>query len=273
MYDFRQSKCWANYLKNRGWLVDYIRSADGKHKIQVLIVKIGWWPFGMLKVQRSEYDPNFDDLKRLKRKYLSLNTVIEPLRIQNLDSFKRAGYHMTKYPFLATKTVVIDLSKPEEILWKELSDNAKRLIKKNDGLKLVEVDEKTFYENWKKWSKVWIQTPKELTDLLKSFGNKSKLWAIKDGDGFHSGLVTLETKDTLNYYQTWTSDLGRKSGGHYKLVWETMLWAKRKGKTFYDFEGIYDPAYPIKKWVGFTEFKKKFGGWVETHPGCFVRWF
>lgn len=273
MYDFRQSKWWADYLKNRGWLVDHIKAADGKHKIQVLVVKIGWWPFGMLKVQRSDYDPDFNDLKRLRRKYLAINTVVEPLKIQNIENFKKAGFHLTKYPFLATKTVVIDVSKPEETLWKELSENAKRLIKKNDRLEVVEMEKKEFYELWKKYTKVWIQTTKELDDLLDAFGKRAKLWGIKDNRGYHSGLLTLETEDTINYYQTWTSELGRISGGHFKLVWETMLWAKKIGKRYYDFEGIYDPAYPIKKWKGFTEFKKKFGGWIETHPGCYVKWF
>ena len=273
MFDFRQSKWWADYLKNRGWLVDKIKSADGKHNIQVLVVKIGWWPFGMLKVQRSEYDPDFNDLKRIRHKYRAVNTVLEPLKIQSIENIKKAGFHLTRYPFLATKTVVIDLTIPEKILWQELSENTKRLIKKNNNLELVELGQTEFHDNWKKWTKVWIQTPKELHDLMKAFGKRAKLWAIKDEGGFHSGLLTIETDDTINYYQTWTSDLGRGSGGHYKLVWETILWAKKIGKKYYDFEGIYDPAYPIKKWKGFTEFKKKFGGWVETHPGCFVRWF
>jgi hypothetical protein len=273
MHDFRQSKWWANYLKHRGWLVDKVKSADGKQYIQVLVVKIGWWPFTMLKVQRSEKDPNFKDLRRLERKYWSINTALEPLAVQDKSAFKKAGFHITKYPFLATKTVVVDVSKPEKVLWQELSENAKRLIKKNKDLKLVELDKKVFYEHWKKWTKVWIQTPKELDDLMESFGNRAKLWASEGEDGYHSGLLTLETKDTINYYQTWTSELGRQSGGHYKLVWDTMMWAKKIGKKYYDFEGIFDPAYPIKKWIGFTEFKKKFGGWVETHPGCYIHWF
>jgi len=72
MDDFRQSKWWAEYLSNRGWLVDHIKAADGKHKIQVLVVKIGFWPIGMLKVQRAEYDPDFEDLKRIRYKYRAI---------------------------------------------------------------------------------------------------------------------------------------------------------------------------------------------------------
>lgn len=273
MFDFRQSKNWGEYLKNRGWLTDYVKSADGKNKIQVLIVKIGWWPFTTIKIQRSEQDPDFTDVKRVIKKHRAINTIIEPLVVQNLDNYKKAGFRLSKYPFLATKTVIIDVSKPESLLWKELSDNSRRLIKKNSNLKLTEINVDDFYNEWKRWTKVWIQTPKEINDMKRAFGKDFKLWAIKDEEGYHSGLISLLTKDTFNYYQTWTSDIGRKSGGHFKLVWETIIWAKKQGKKYYDFEGIYDPQYPIKKWIGFTEFKKKFGGWVETHPGCFVKWF
>jgi len=113
--------------------------------------------------------------------------VVEPLAIQNPESYKKAGFRLTKLPFLATKTVVIDVSKPVDILWKELSENAKRLIKKNKDLKIIEADKKEFYENWTKWTKVWIQSPKEYDDLLRAFGKRAKLWVAKDERGLHSG--------------------------------------------------------------------------------------
>jgi len=82
----------------------------------------------------------------------------------------------------------------------------------------------------------------------------------------------LKTKDTANYYHTWTSKHGRVSGAHYKLVWDSILQAKKEGLMFYDFEGIYDSRWPQKKWKGFTEFKKKFGGEVVQFPGSYFRW-
>ena len=272
MLDFRQYKGWGDYLKMRGWLTDTVKSFDGKGKLQVLIFKLGWWPWTLLKLQRNELDPDFNDLKRLKKKYRVLQTVIEPLKIQNVEDYKKAGFKRSRLPFLATKTVVIDLRKDEKQLWKNLSENAKRLIKANKEVENEEMGPDEFHEIWRKNSKVWVLTLTELKNLIKSFGKNGRLSVARDDRGVHSGLLSLQTKDTLNYFQTWTSDLGRKSGAHYKLVWEEILRAKAGGVTYFDFEGIYDEEFPIKKWKGFTEFKKKFGGEIVHHPGSFSKW-
>lgn len=273
MVDFRQDRLWGEYLKKRGWQYDYVRSYDGRHKIQVIVVKIGFWPWTLLKVQRGMNDPDFEDLKRIKKKYHVIQTVIEPLKIEDTKRFAKAGFKLARMPFLATKTVVNDLNKSKEDMWLELSENAKRLIKKNEALKIERVGWKDFFNQWKKWSKVWTLSERELNQLQETFKNNCQFWVIGDDKGWHSALLSLTTKDVFNYYQTFTTDLGRKSGAHYRLVWETMLWAKDKGYKHYDFEGIFDSAYPIKKWQGFTEFKKKFGGRVITHPGSWVKWF
>ena len=71
---------------------------------------------------------------------------------------------------------------------------------------------------------------------------------------------------------TWTSEVGRQSGAHYKLVWEELLKAKEMGMKYFDFEGVFDPRWPQKKWIGFTEFKRRFGGKLVQFPGGFSRW-
>ena len=227
----------------------------------------------MMKLQRNEVDPDFEDLRKLKKKHRVIQTVIEPLRIEQMERYKKAGFKRSRLPYLATKTVIIDLTKSEKELWKELSENARRLIKKNGDIKVETAEESVFHDLWRSNSKVWVLTKRELVSLLRLFGKDARLSVAKDKSGYHSGLLTLYTKDTANYFQTWTSELGRKSGAHYKLVWEEMLRAKKMGKKYFDFEGIYDPEFPINKWKGFTEFKKKFGGEVVTRPGCFTRWF
>jgi len=273
MTDFRQVADWGEYLKTRGWKTDYVKSKDGKKQLQVLVFKLWGWPLSMIKLQRNEIDPDFDDLKRLRRKYHALQTVIEPLKILNEENYIRAGFKKSKSPFLATKTVVVDVTAEEKELWNRLSENAKRLIKKNAEMVVEDTDEKTFRREWKKYSKVWILSEKELGNLMRSFGKRAHLCVIRNGEGFHSGILILETRDVTNYFMTWTSDLGRKSGAHFRLVWEEILRAKRTGKKYFDFEGIYDPEFPIKNWKGFTEFKKKFGGAIVTHPGSFTKWF
>lgn len=273
MIDIRQTVGWTKYFRSKGWLSDEVRSADGKHKLKVLIFRFGWWPWKMLKLQRHNFDPDFEDLRRLKKKHHVIQTVIEPLVIQKKNIYKKYGFRSTVMPYLPLVTVLVDLKKSKEKLWKELSENARRLIKKNKNVKIETVTAEKFYPLWKANAKVWIITLGELKSLLKSFEDKVSLVVSHDNRGYHSGLIVINTADTANYFQTWTSDLGRKSGAHYKLVWEEILKAKKKGLKLFDLEGIFDNEHPIKRWKGFTEFKKKFGGDVVRHPGSFSKWF
>ena len=38
-----------------------------------------------------------------------------------------------------------------------------------------------------------------------------------------------------------------------------------------DLEGVYDERFPNKKWLGFTHFKKCFGGKEKEYPGTYTR--
>lgn len=272
MEDIRQTEGWGKYLKDKGWKIEKIKAADGKHYLQVFILRLGWWPFSMMKLQRADYDPDFNELKRIKRKNWVVSSVIEPAQVQNMETYKKAGYHLSRFPFLAMSTYVNDLNNTEEELWKGLSENAKRLIKKNKKTVIEEIEAKKFCELWKACSKIWIMKPQEVENLQKIFKGKSRLVVSKTGGEYQSGLMLFYSKDTANYYQTWTNDQGRKSGAHYKLVWEEMLRAKEAGMKYFDFEGVYDPRWPQKKWLGFTEFKRRFGGKLVRYPGSFTRW-
>lgn len=259
-------------MKFKGWKTVKIKAADGRHSMQAFILRLHWWPVSMMKLQRSNYDPDFNDLKRIKRKYRVVTSIIEPQRIENYQAYKKAGYHQTRFPYLALSTYIVDLTKSKNEIWKGLSDNARRLINKNSDTVIEEVLPEKFCNLWKKSSKVWIMNAKEVADLIKSFNGKVRLVVSRIGSEYQSGLMVIYSKDTANYYMTWTSEEGRKSGAHYKLVWEELLKAKRKGLKFFDFEGVFDPRWPQKKWVGFTEFKRRFGGALVHFPGAFSRW-
>lgn len=272
MEDIRQTKGWGGHLKFKGWKTVKVKSSDGRHFMQAFILRLGWWPVSMMKLQRSNYDPDFNDLKRIKRKYRVVSSIIEPLRVQSPQAFNRAGYHLTKFPYMAMSTYIVDLTKSKEEIWKDLSGNARRLINKNSETVIEEVLPDKFCSLWKKSSKIWIMKANEVADLIQSFNGKVRLVVSRIGSEYHSGLMVIYSKDTANYYMTWTSEAGRQSGAHYKLVWEEMLKAKKIGMKFFDFEGVFDPRWPQKKWKGFTEFKRRFGGTLVHLPGGFFRW-
>jgi peptidoglycan pentaglycine glycine transferase (the first glycine) len=58
----------------------------------------------------------------------------------------------------------------------------------------------------------------------------------------------------------------------YFIVWEAMKEAKKRGCKIWDFEGIYDARWPNKSWLGFSHFKKSFGGEEIEFPGSFEKW-
>lgn len=273
MEDLRQTEAWGQHLLDKGWRVVTIKAADGIHNMQAFIVPLGLFGFTMMKLQRSEYDPNWSDLAAIKRKNWVASSIIEPQKIQDVLGFKMAGYKLTRFPYLATKTYIVDLGVAEEKLWEGLSENAKRMIKKNEKIEVLEVSPKDFLSHWKRWSKIWTMKEREIESLKRHFGDKMRLVVCSDGNTYHSGLMLLSTKDCTNYYQTWTAEEGRKSGAHYKLVWEEILHAKRSGQRYFDLEGIFDERWPQKRWRGFTEFKRRFGGKEVSFPGSYFRWF
>lgn len=272
MEDLRQTTGWKGYLTDKGWEVVSLMAEDGFHSMNAFIVPLGLFGLKMMKIQRSLYDPNWKELKKIKRRYKVVSSVIEPLRVQDSLGYKMAGYRLSMVPYLATKTYIVDLTQTETQLWKNLSENARRQIGKNKNTLIEEIDIDSFYKLWKINSKIWTMKTQELASVLKRFGGKAKLIVSRTGEACHSGLLVMHTADMANYYQTWTSEEGRVSGAHYKLVWEEMLRAKREGLKFFDLEGIFDVRWPQKRWRGFTEFKRRFGGQETTFPGSFFRW-
>ena len=272
MEDLRQTLGWKGYLTDKGWRVVSVRSEDKQHTMKAFIIPLGIFGLKMMKLQRSSYDPNWNELKKVKRKYKVVSSVIEPIRVQDRLGYQMAGYHLTRFPYLATKTYITDLTQTEERLWKNLSENARRQIVKNKKVMIEEVEVEKFHQLWKKSSKVWTMSIKELKSIKKHFRGKAKLIVSRSGEVYHSGLLVMYSSDTANYYQTWTSGEGRASGAHYKLVWEEILRAKKEGLKFFDLEGIYDERWPQKRWLGFTEFKRRFGGDEVAFPGSFFRW-
>lgn len=273
MIDIRQSSLWKDFADIKGWKTEQIRSADGKGTLQALIIPLGIFGLKMLKLQRSEKDPNWTDLKRIIRKNHVATSILEPVRVESPEQYKRNRFNLSNFPYLATKSVIVDLTPSERNLWRNLSENTRRLIKKNQEIEIKQVSPEVFLENWKKSSKIWTLKLDELKKIKSKMKQRSLfLLSFKDGV-CQSGILLMLTKDMSNYYHSFTSEEGRVSGAHFKLVWEVMLMTKKKGKKFLDLEGIYDPRWPQKKWIGFTQFKKKFGGKEVTYPGCFHRWF
>ncbi len=279
MEDIRQTREWGKYLQSCNWIVEKVGG------VNVFIKKVPLTPFSMMKIQRFHGKLDFIDLKKVKRKYKIVYTVVEPAVLQraggselSYTSLRTAessepSFAINRNPFLPTKSIVIDLTRSKKQLWNDLSSNAKRILNNKNIVQTTKIrNRKKFYKAWKGASKTWVMSEKSFKKLLNAYGKKASLWVSESKGELLSGILLLESKDMANYFQTWTSEEGRKKGAHYHLVWKVILECKKKGLKWFDFEGILDERWPQKKWAGFSEFKKKFGGKVVSYPGSFTEW-
>ena len=262
MHDIRQSKNYANYLSSLGWKVERIKEVN--HLIKELPI-IG----SVLKIQRPE-KINFISMIRIIEKYRVFQTIIEPKNQNDALSCMQYGFKLSKNPYLPTKTLHLNLTKPLKF-----NKETRRCIKIGDRVKIKKVsslsDLKEFRRAWKKSVKFtrFVPGTEQLINLRKSFPGKYSLFIASHN--INAGAIFIRTKDIAYYWQAFTSNEGRTSLSQYSLLYQGILWAKKQGCKIFDFEGIFDPRFPNKSWLGFTHFKHSFGGYEVTYPGCYIK--
>lgn len=262
MVDIRQSREYANYLAKVGWIV------ERKGGVNYFIKKfplIG----SVIKIQRpEELQPN--DIKILSAKYRAFQIIIEPKDIFNDQWLMANGFKSSNSPYLPRKTLLLDLDISRNRLLRNMKKDARNAI--NNSKIIVKSCKKLeeFRKAWKKavgWKR-YVPPLSHLTILKKSFKENCLFLMEENGN---SGTIFLIGDKIGYYWQAFTNDVGRRNLAQYKIVWEGILWTKRSGARIFDFEGIYDERFPDKSWLGFTHFKKSFGGHELEYPGCFVK--
>ncbi len=137
-------------------------------------------------------------------------------------------------------------------------------------------DLKKFHNAWRKSVKFtrFVPSLESLINLRSSFSTHNPIILTshnKSGSIIGGAIFTRSLHDYVYYWQGFTHYEGRTSLSQYSLVYEGLLWAKKMGCKVFDFEGIYDPRFPNKSWLGFSHFKKSFGGKEMEYPGCYTR--
>lgn len=272
MVDLRQTPEWGFWLAETGWIVDQVKTKNGD-SIQIFIRRMPLLPIAFFKLQRFDREIDWKHLDEIKKKYHVLWSVMEPATENIVLDIKKHGYHLTREPYLPTKTRVLNLTKSESQLLAGMSENFRRVIKKGMSAKVVPILPEQFYAGWKRWAKSYILPRNQFDSLVKTFAKKVEFWAAEESGGILSAIMLLYTADACFYYQTWTSKTGRRGSHHVVLTWETMKRAKQMKKKYFNFEGIQDRRFPIARWDGFTEFKRRFGGEELAYPGSFLKWF
>ncbi len=286
--DIRQTTNYAKYLSSSGWKVERIGEINYFIRKFPLIGSV-------LKVQRPK-TIDLSCIHVLLHRYRVFQVIVEPRDKKQADILAKSGFKLSKSPYLPTKTLQIDLTQGKEAILKNFKKDARYAIRKAEsperpkgvegggGTFIKEYstpkDIKIFREAWKNSVnfKRFVPGETQLNNLRKSFPlQKSLFLASHNISGRIIGgvIFTVSSHERSNYityyWQAFTNNEGRTSLSQYSLLYQGILWAKKIGCKIFDFEGIYDPRFPDKSWLGFTHFKRSFGGYEVEYPGCYIK--
>ncbi|KKR26507.1 MAG: Methicillin resistance protein [Microgenomates group bacterium GW2011_GWC1_39_7b] len=254
----------------------------------------------VLKLQRPE-KINFGIIDKLARKYRVFQIIIEPdlgsgpVTVFDHKLLLHNGFKLSKSPYLPSKTLQIDLTQPKEKIYTNFTKECRYTIRKAAVAKTMAGKGVGGFYNSScstpaeiiKWREAWknsvkfnryVPSAKQLLNIKKSFPqNHSLFLASHNISGRITGgaLFTVSSHDVSNhityYWYGFTNKEGRASLSQYSLLYQGILWAKKMGCKVFDFEGVYDSRFPNKSWLGFTHFKRSFGGREVLYPGAYTK--
>jgi len=267
--DIRQSNRYAAYIEKIGWKVE---ECDGVKVFFKNVPFLG--PF--IKIQRPSKKLSQHTINSIVEKYKPWKLSLE-FSTQN-NSLQ--DFSINDSPFLPTKTLHIDLVRPEEKIFQNFSEAKRRavrraiknaiVIKQTDAIgDFIKLKTKDF------WPMGYFMK-KDIEALWESFypKNCALLIAYKD-DKPTAGVFLLFHDNTAYYWMATATDEGKKLAAPTLLVWEALKLSKQRRCKVFDFEGVYDERFhkATKKWQGFTKFKQGFGGNVISFPTPIMKHF
>ncbi|MDP1710712.1 MAG: peptidoglycan bridge formation glycyltransferase FemA/FemB family protein [candidate division WWE3 bacterium] len=284
--DLRQSEGWANYLKSQGWVVEEVGSKNSKLKTKIYIRKIPLLG-SVIKIQRPDELPPFEEIDRVAKKHRALFVKLETLTANHYNAAIKNGFAPDTLPNLPTKTIIIDLTKSEQELWKDLSPDARQSVRKAQSNKLQ-------VTSFKFGEKGFNQALEQFTKLLAETGRRQRFWtpsfiqleAKAEAFGKDATLFLVYSRPqrpvagALILIHDGTHSASSKEGqrlyASYFLHWEIIRYLRKNKKVnHHDLAGIYDPRFhkATKRWQGFTIFKEKFGGTEMEYPRPLIRYY
>lgn len=264
--EFQQSPIYAKYIESLGWT---ILRADGARMFYKNIPLAG----GLLKIQRPKTLPDITDIIHT---YHVKTVAIEPHPTQDIRSYKRWCARVPKHckvirsSYQPTKTLLIDLTSPEDTIFSRFTDAKRRAVRKaiKNGVTVEESN------NIKKFIRIKNKSAGPF-GFITTFGI-DKFWnifypkyaTILLTQPLVGGVLLVFWNRTAYYWVAGATKHGKKIFAPTHLVWEALKVAKRRGAKQFDFVGVWDERRPREHhdWLGFTKFKEGFGGKPFYYP-------
>ena len=284
--DLQQSHPYLSYIRKLGWKVTEIDNVSIIHRHFFLIG-------GIAKLQRTEVLPEINHLKDFIKQYKIKLIAIEPAVNISQDylvsycTSLRSYVKLNSSPFLPTKTIILDLSKPENEIFKHFSEAKRRAIRKaaKNNVTVImsdDIDEMIRIKS-KSAGFLGILTTYGLSQLWQTFKPKNAIILLAQHNGISrlspksiniiGGVFLIIWEKTAYYWIVGATFQGKKLFAPTLLVWEAIKTAKQRGCTSFDFVGVWDERFPKvnKEWLGFTKFKEGFGGRELYYPIAMLR--
>lgn len=277
--DFRQSSFWASYLAASGWKTS--RLPEGA------LFAIRSFPIlgTALRIGRPENPIPFESIETYARatgcSFIKLEPDATNEDVQLRKQLAHWGYQKDSWSIEPTRTQVIDLTKPIDVLFKDCKPKWRQYIRlaQNLGITVEEsADINTFTELWAKNARRkrhLVESRQRLISLWNAARQKKQaaLLFAKVGDRVVAGSFLLFQNGSCHLWHNAYDGSYESSRPLYLLVWRALEFAKIKGAKTFDLEGIEDPELPYTKYLQPTFFKHGFGGEPKQYIGSFVKYY
>lgn len=252
-------------MRRLGWQVEKIDDVHAYIKKFFLLPAI-------IKIQRPQNLPSQEKLAQLAKKYRTKSVIIEPASQLEV---KHLNFKTLSDPYIHSKTIHIDLTPPQKIIFDRFSSAKRRAVRRAQKTGVtVEIsdDIETFMKLKNKTSGLFLgflTTHGFTKHLWKTFyPDHARVILAKLHNRYVAGILLLYSHNVAYYWMAAANRTGKKSFAPSLLVWEALKFAKKKRLKLFDFEGVYDERFPRRSrdWQGFSKFKEGFGGTPVYYP-------
>ncbi len=231
-------------------------------------------PFGKKKVLFARGTPSKQALLsfKTKAKEYSYGTITPKITTYNDSIFKELGYK--RYD---DHTLMIDLKRSEEELWKQLEKKSARWGVKTaqkNNLRLQEAKSselKSLYKLYKETAEKGNLKP-ETFEFFKAVQeilvrkDLAKIFVVKKNKETVAGAILLVDSDHTMLHLTGSNEKGLKMQAMPFLYWNLILYSKKLKKKYFDIGGYDVEAKEGEKAYQINRFKKNFGGEIWPQP-------
>jgi peptidoglycan pentaglycine glycine transferase (the first glycine) len=294
---FTQSWAWGEFRVSQGQAIERLAlmADDGAWETAALFIHYpkplvgGYWYAPRGPVAREGLDASgavARFLSAIEQKGLPQRAMfwrIEPSFAQGASEGAALAAHLVRsHAYMPATTLLVDLSKGEEELMKEMHEKTRYNIRvaERHGVTVREASGPGAIEAFLKLNDEtaardgFVSQPSDYIratyESLAAHGMARLRFAEKDGAVLAASLEVVYG-DTVTYLYGASSSQARNTMAPYALHWDAIRSAKAAGKKFYDFHGV-NPAdasspYFKKTWEGITRFKIGWGGERVDYAG------